>query len=217
MRLRDEGCMSTRWVALIALLAARVGQTWGADLLGLYVGGAAGRGDVVVNGPYSVFWASGKFSEPSTTYKAMLGVHPIALLGAEIAYIDFGNASGFISYQPTSVALRARAAFGVLHLPTPVIDLYGKVGLAHLDARLTNNGVLPLGYGTCAIGVTCAPLANRRFDRGSTNVAFGAGAQYELVSSHTLGALALRVEYEQFQFAGENPNLASVGVIWTFL
>ena len=55
-----------------------------------------------------------------------------------------------------------------------------------------------------------------RYDQTSTNLACGAGMQVKVASSRRLGSLAVRIEYERFTFAGENPFLASLGVNWTF-
>jgi hypothetical protein len=113
----------------------------------------------------------------------MAGVRPISLLGAEVDYMDFGHPGGSLNGAPASATLKGAAAFGLLYLPVPVIDIYAKAGLARLQSSLG---------GVSAVQPACVPCALSlfRLDRTNTHFAAGAGAQYKL------GAFALRAEYE---------------------
>jgi opacity protein-like surface antigen len=108
------------------------------------------------------------------------------------------------------VRMKGSAAFGILYLPVPVVDVYLKGGLARIQTSANVTGVL-LGVGTCVVGFPdCARFA-RHNSATDTHFAAGAGAQFKL------GSWALRAEYERFSAAGENPGLATLGVTWTFL
>jgi opacity protein-like surface antigen len=187
-------------LATLALLSMPITKTTAADSLGLYVGGAVGQSRVDVN---SDGFSYDNFRENHSAFQLMAGLRPISLLGAEIDYIDFGNPHGTLDGGPASATLKGAAAFGVLYLPVPVIDIYAKAGLARLQSNLTGlNPVQP----------DCAPCALSLFqlDRTNTHFAAGAGAQYKL------GAFALRAEYEYFNASGANPSLVSLGITWTF-
>src|ERR1700736_2703855 len=114
-----------------------------ADVLGLYVGGAVGQAHVEADNlpnPDTAFGSPstiGDFKEHHLAYKVMVGLRPISLVGAEVAYVDFGHPSGSVGAIPpggavpisADVKIKGSAAFGVLYLPVPVVDIYVKAGL----------------------------------------------------------------------------------------
>jgi len=123
-----------------------------------------------------------------TGYKFALGFLPIDLLAAEVSYIDFGRAFNGISYADTN----AVGAFALAFLPIPLLDVYGKVGLAEwrTDAQSP-------GFG---------------FHRTGANVAYGAGV------GTNWGNIGARLEYERYEVSHSNDmGMASIGVVWTFL
>ncbi len=188
-------------LATLVLLVQPIADAKAGDLLGLYVGGAIGQSRVEVN---SEGFALDNFRENHSAFQLMAGLRPSSLLGAEIDYIDFGHPGGNLNGAPASAILKGAAAFGVLYLPVPVIDVYAKVGLARLQSSLGGvNEVQP----------ACVPCSPSLFQLNRTNTHFaaGAGAQYKL------GAFALRAEYEYFNAGGANPGLVSLGITWTFL
>jgi opacity protein-like surface antigen len=187
-------------LASLVLLALPIAKLKAADSLGLYIGGAVGQSRVDVN---SDGFSFDNFRENHSAFQLMAGVRPISLLGAEIDYIDFGHPHGTLDGGPASATLKGAAAFGVLYLPVPVIDIYAKAGLARLQSSLTGIG---------AVQPDCIPCAPSLFqlDRTNTHFAAGAGAQYKL------GAFAVRAEYEYFNASGANPSLVSLGITWTF-
>jgi opacity protein-like surface antigen len=148
-------------------------------------------------------FALDNFRENHSAFQLMAGVRPISLLGAEVDYMDFGHPGGSLNGAPASATLKGAAAFGLLYLPVPVIDIYAKAGLARLQSSLG---------GVSAVQPACVPCALSlfRLDRTNTHFAAGAGAQYKL------GAFALRAEYEYFNAGGANPGLVSLGITWTF-
>jgi hypothetical protein len=193
--------------AMFAIFSAVVLQTRHAhadDLLGLYIGGAAGQSQVEANVP-----TVGDFKENHSAFKVIAGIRPIPLIGAELSYIDFGHPSGNINSSPSDVSEKGADAFAVLYLPVPVVDVFVKAGLARLQS--TTNSGLRIGVGACTItNPNCGPVLFR-LDRTNTSFAAGAGAQFKL------GAFAVRAEYERFNAAGGNPSLVSIGLTWTFL
>jgi hypothetical protein len=70
--------------------------------------------------------------------------------------------------------MKAAAAFGVLYLPVPIVDVYIEAGLARLQSAV--NGGDPNEI-TC--GIPCGPLLFR-LDRTNTSGAEGVGAQHKL-------------------------------------
>jgi opacity protein-like surface antigen len=188
---------------VIAMAGALPGRAFGADLLGLYGGGSVGRSQVEAHAP-----SVGEFKENHSAFKVMVGLRPISLLGAELAYIDFGHPTGNINATPADAYIKGAAAFGLLHLPVPVVDVFVKAGLARLQSSVNTTNV-KIGVGSCTIAdPNCALF---RLDRTNTSFAGGAGAQVKF------GSLAVRAEYERFNAAGGNPSLFSLGLTWTFL
>jgi opacity protein-like surface antigen len=199
---RSKSVAATFVIFAAALLQTR--HALAGDLLGLYVGGAAGQSQVEANVP-----TVGDFKENHSAFKVIAGIRPISLIGAELSYIDFGHPSGNINGVASDVSEKGADAFAVLYLPVPVVDVFVKAGLARLQS--TTNSGLRIGIGACTITApNCGPVLFR-LDRTNTSFAAGAGAQFKL------GTWAVRAEYERFNAAGGNPSLVSLGVTWTFL
>lgn len=169
------------------------------DLLGLYVGGAAGQSQVEATAPYVP-----NFHESHSAFKFMAGIRPISLIGVEIAYNDFGHPSRQNGFLATDVTMKGESAFGVLYLPVPIVDIFLKAAVARIDSTATTNIV-------CSANQVCIELATAEPEkRTNTGFAGGAGAQFKI------GSFAVRGEYERFSAAGGNPSLLSVGIIWKF-
>jgi len=168
--------------------------------VGLYLGGAVGQSRVEAT---TLEYGSEEFRESHSAFKVMVGIRPISLVGAELAYIHFGDPAGSLGFQPADVNMKGAAAFGIVYLPVPVVDIYLKAGVARIDS--TVNGANPFNCGyICGSNLF-------RLERTDTHFAEGVGTQYKF------GAWAVRVEYERFDAAGGNPSLLSAGVTWTFL
>jgi Outer membrane protein beta-barrel domain len=192
------------------------------DTLGFYTGGSVGQSNVRAShldfiGLYPPNPTPGTVSISKSTigWKVFAGIRPISLLGAEIAYTDFGHPTasqgpprGFgLAYQ---AALRARAttALGVLYAPVPVhfLDVYAKAGVARLETTADASGA----FG-CWAPLQCAayPVTVRR-DQTDARFAYGAGVQARL------RGIGVRLEYERISAATGNPDLLSVGLTWNF-
>jgi hypothetical protein len=169
------------------------------DVLGLYVGAAAGQSQVEAYAP-----SLGEFAQNHSAYKLIVGLRPISAFGAEVSYVDFGHPNGNIDSAPSDVSQSGIDAFGMVYLPVPVVDVFVKAGLARLQSALNSNNP---GFGTCPIiNPDCALF---HVNRSDTSFAAGAGAQVKF------GSLALRAEFERFDAAGANPTLVSLGLTWT--
>lgn len=197
-------------VTFAILVATPANKSMAENLLGLYAGAAVGQSQVDTGSGGVVPSPTDHFRKNHSAFKIMAGVRPISLLGAELAYIDFGHPSGALGGAPADVGMKAVAAFAVLYLPVPVVDVYVKAGAARLQSTI--NGTV---YSACVIlpgqlPGNCQPSAPFRVDRTNTSFAAGAGAQFKV------GSLAVRAEYERFTTVGGNPRLVSVGITWTF-
>jgi hypothetical protein len=192
-------CSRPSVVVTLMLIAMPIRLAHAENLLGLYVGGAAGQSQVEATAPYDA-----NFNENHSAFKFMVGIRPISLVGFEIAYDDFGHPSRKNGFFATDVTMKGESAFGVLYLPVPIVDVFLKSGLARIDSTATTNIV-------CSPGQGCPEIASPEPER-RTNVGFagGAGAQFKI------GSLAVRGEYERFNAAGGNPSLLSAGIIWKF-
>ncbi len=164
---------------------------------GLYLGGGLGRSDFKLDAPLDA---------TDTTWKAIAGVRLLDSLGVELNYTDFGKATvptgvacialvGANCPSTTKVEGSALSAFAVGFLDFPVIDLFGKVGLARGDAKLRTPGFPTFSASD-----------------SNTDLAWGAGIQAHFLS------LAVRAEYERYKIFGGTPvRLGSVSFLYTFL
>jgi hypothetical protein len=210
-------------VLLAAGLCCVAAPAFADDPLGFYIG--AGIGESTVNGgndgygygPDGYYLGHHDFA-----WKVIAGLRPISIVGAEVEYIDFGhpgNGNGFYGgygYSSAESHPRALAAFGVGHLPLPLpfLDIFGKLGVAHLRTEVSG-----YAYAECGPGAACpagnllpgtaylTPFSQSRWD---TRFAYGAGIQ-----SSVFG-VDLRAEYERISSPFGDPDLFSVGVTWGF-
>jgi opacity protein-like surface antigen len=202
-------------LALVSTPPAKAGDPG----LGAYIGGSIGEAFVETGDRTLSGTSIPVFRENHAAYELMAGVRPISLLGAEIAYVEFGHphqtqlVGDAISPDASlsaDVRMKGAAAFGILYLPVRVVDVYVKAGLSRIQTTANVAGVR-LGGGTCAINAPNCALFTAHGSTTETHFAAGAGAQFKL------GSWALRAEYERFDAAGGHPGLATVGVTWTFL
>jgi hypothetical protein len=189
------------------------------NLLGFYlgagVGGSTVRSDNTSVGGFG-YGYDGYYQDPTHhfAWKAIAGVRPISIVGAELEYIDFGHPGGdggyygyYDNYGPDSHP-RAVAAFGVGHLPLPIpfLDIYGKAGAARLHTNV--NGFDGSGCGPYQTYPQCGSITSQ--GRWDTRFAYGAGVQTRL------WGLSVRAEYERIDSPYGDPDLVSVGATWTF-
>ena len=184
--------------------------------LGLYIGAAYGQGHIRAQierlTPSGAYPIGGEFDASHSAYQAMLGIRPISFLGAEITYVDFGESSvgapgvelplggglpGSAPY-PTAVQVsqEGEAAYGLLYLPVPLIDVFVKAGVSRITTDMSATYASTTGVEVVGRGLT------------DISFAYGAGLQWKL------GDWAVRGEYERFSAAGANPSLLSLGMIY---
>ena len=149
---------------MLAAHAAEAGAT------GLYVGAGITKAQVD-----NIFAAGLNIN--NTDWKVFAGLRPISPLALEANYLYLGNETRSVSGSNAHADAKAFAAYavGFLPLPVPMLDLYGKAGLARWQLS----------------GTTTSPALFAASDRG-TEFAWGAGAQLHF------GNLAGRLEYERF-------------------
>lgn len=191
--------------------------------LGFYIGAGYGQAHIRVE-PGEVIPGStaplGSLDETHSAFKGILGIRPLSFVGAEVSYMDFGTVttlngqlvplgagSAPASAFSEQASQKGEAAFAMLYLPVPIIDVYVKAGLSRIttDYNVTYNAI---GVGTCEIGhPTCGTVTASR-DTTDTGFAYGAGLQWKL------GNWAVRGEYERFDAAGTNPSMLSIGMTY---
>jgi Outer membrane protein beta-barrel domain len=209
-------------IATIALVGPIGGNALADNLLGMYVGGSVGQSHLRANqldfiGPYppNPSPAPVSVSKSATGWKVFAGLRPISLVGAELAYTDFGRPmasqgppAGFGLAYNAALRSKAATAFGIVYapIPIPILDVYAKAGVARLQTSVDAAGA----FG-CWSPRTCPayPVAVHR-DRTDASFAYGAGIQAKL------SAIGIRLEYERISVSGGDPDLLSIGVTWTF-
>jgi opacity protein-like surface antigen len=173
--------------------------------VGFYLG--AGAGYSTVRSDDSAYGLPGYFNDHQTAWKAIAGVRPISIIGAEFEYIDFGQPGNHHYYDPnyygTDSHPRAAALFVVGYLPVPIpfFDVFGKAGVARLQTDVT--------YVSQNCTLTCIPALYRQ-EQTDNRFAYGVGVQ-----SKAWG-VAFRAEYERINSQYGDPDALMVSATWTF-
>ena len=212
--------------ALVALPLGAVAVAHADDLVGVYLGAAFGQSHVRARPTIPGVGPIGDLDVTHSAFKGMVGVRLLSFLGAEVAYMDLGKVSGTGGEQFTGpqydtlvgseqASQRGEAAFAVLYLPVPIVDVYVKAGLSRIktDFTSTYEEFIP-GADTCQIGhpnCSIVGVFTTTHDSTDTSFAYGAGLQWKL------GNWAVRGEYERFDAAGANPTLFSIGMTYWVL
>jgi hypothetical protein len=198
--------MRMRQLASVLLLALAAGGARADDLTGVYVGAAFGKAwldasDGLISG----------FGSDKHAAEFIVGWRPIPEVAAELDYINFGSATGVSTYQHSnepldnSASRKGLAAYGVLYLPTPLVDFYLKAGVAKLHTHVTTI-VEP-----CPKGGSCPPLASPiPVDSTGVGLVAGGGVMYRF------RRLEVRFDYARFAALGGNPYLGTFGLTYTF-
>jgi opacity protein-like surface antigen len=216
-------------LALIALAScplAAPGAAHASDPLGFYIGGAYGQAHIraqLEGLTLSGETVTGGFDANRSAYQAMLGLKPLPFLGAELTYVDFGQSTvGNPSFSTTTVlplppgppvptavqvSQKGEAAYALLYLPVPIIDVYVKGGMSRITTDMRATYALP-GVGSCPTNSPNCGIEVVGRSRTDTSFAYGAGVQWKL------GDWAVRGEYERFSAAGANPSLLSIGMTY---
>jgi Outer membrane protein beta-barrel domain len=162
---------------------------------GIYLGAALGQGQLRPN------LGNINYDDRNQGYKLIAGVRPLDTLGFEVNYIDFGKTRGqqdpniptLVAIGPVAATARLYDMFVVGYFPLPLVDLFGKAGLARGDYKFD------------------AP-PNAVLRQKDNTFAWGLGLQARF------GSLAARAEYERFDIRNTSDvNMFSLGLTWTFL
>jgi hypothetical protein len=213
--------MSGALLAIISVAAlGAAGPALADNPAGAYIGFGAGVSNVgtdnYANGNcYGYGYCyGGAYGNNVLAWKAIAGIRPIPVIGAELEYIDFGSSNGNNGYysnyyyngpnsHPKAGAL---FAVGYLPLPLPFLDVYGKAGVARLQTNLS--------YETCVGGAAPPPGGctgvGYRFEQSDNKFAYGAGVQTKFQD------FAFRAEYERIDSSFGDPAALTLSVTWTF-
>ena len=135
----------------------------------------------------------------NTSWKAFAGVRPLNWLAAEMDYIDLGSGSSTTSSSAGNVTAHADGkalaayAVGFLPIPLPVVDVYGKAGLARWKLNGDVNSLVSPGS----------------LSTNGTEFAWGIGVQAHI------SMVGARLEYENFNVP--NTSGASVASLSVYL
>jgi hypothetical protein len=209
--------ISSNLLGLISVAALGASTAALADNpLGFYIGAGVGESQIDNNNNYyNPYGYGGGFRDHDAAWKVIAGLRPISIVGAELEYIDFGNAGGnngyFNGYYDYGVSAHPKATvlygLGYLPIPLPFLDVYGKLGVAHLQ---TNNSYYSNVCPLPAANGSASCITESRFDQQDTKFAYGAGVQAKFQD------FAFRGEYERISSTYGDPNAFMVSVTWTF-
>ncbi len=209
--------ISSNLIRLIGVAALGASTAALADNpLGLYIGAGVGESQIDNNyNYYNPYGYGGGFHNHDAAWKVIAGLRPISFVGADLEYIDFGNAGGnngyFNGYYDYGVSAHPKATvlygLGYLPIPLPFLDVYGKLGVAHLQ---TNNSYYSNVCPLPAANGSASCITESRFDQQDTKFAYGAGVQAKFQD------FAFRGEYERISSTYGDPNAFMVSVTWTF-
>ena len=135
----------------------------------------------------------------NTSWKAFAGVRPLDWLAAELDYVDLGSGSSTTSSSAGNVTAHADGkalaayAVGSLPIPLPVVDVYGKAGLARWKLNGDVNSLVSPGS----------------LSTNGTEFAWGIGVQAHI------SMVGARLEYENFNIP--NTSGAKITSLSVFL
>jgi Outer membrane protein beta-barrel domain len=191
---------------LVLLTVLALGTTAVQADSGLFYLGA-GVTDSSLTANNSGYIAYGRPDLKNNSWKAFAGVRPLKWLAVEADYIDLGSGSTTTfsnEYTNTTHAdssAWAAYAIGFLPVPLPVVDFYGKVGVARwkLESSLIQ---VPNFVQTGTI------ITPRSYS--GTDFAWGVGVQAHVKM------FGVRLEYEGFDVDSNTANVASLSVFLNF-
>lgn len=184
------------------------------DLIGAYVGAGVGQSQISYEGNGVPNFVSLASDHHFGAWQAFVGIRPISVIGLELDYIDFGNASpspsGSTLFGTFEANLKQSAtalfAVGYLPIPLPLVDVYGKLGVARFQSNAQESYTPP----SCPASFDCNIPSSVAKDLSHTDLAYGIGAQAHFAS------VAVRAEYQRINASGGNPQLFAIGVAWLF-
>jgi opacity protein-like surface antigen len=147
----------------------------------------------------------------NNSWKAYVGVRPFKWVAVELDYIDLGSGSSTPFYNTQSVTVHedgsawAAYAVGILPVPLPVVEFYGKAGIARPKLNNTTTTTV-FGFGNTPPTTSTTSTSN-----SSSGFAWGIGAQAHF------SIAGLRLEYESFAMPDSSTaKVASLSVFLNF-
>jgi OmpA-OmpF porin, OOP family len=188
-------------IPLVAALCWMCASAQAADPIGFYLGAAVGQSEQHVDPSLTGTTFPNDVNAHDTGWKAMIGIRPLSIVGAELDYLDFGSAR----YSLGTVDSKAWALYGLVYAPIPVpyLDIFGKVGAGRVQ---TDANGYDMGVFCPAQTPNCGVIASSYTDTG---LAYGAGVQFKFSKA------AIRAEYERIDTSKSSPGMFSLGVTWT--
>jgi hypothetical protein len=180
--LRNRACWRT---LLLSTCLAAPGAAFAADN-GFYLGLASSD----VSSDYAVSSFSTSGADDDQGLKAIVGFRPLDRFAIEANYVDLGEMRAAFPSTTLSIDSEALSVSAVGLIALPLLDLYGKVGMARWESETNFFGTLK---------------------ESGTDPTYGAGAQFRV------GSFALRFEYERFELDDDSSDLMSIGFTYTFL
>lgn len=180
-----------------------------ADDSGFYIGAGFGETAVEVN---DIADLGLKFDDSGTTWKILGGYQFMKYFGAELEYIDAGDAEdrwresagGYSAEVDASIGFSGfnASAVGILPLGEK-FNVFGKLGFIMWDADFEVSGSV------------VGPDIDEDFrDRGTddgTDLSWGIGAGFNFTEN-----LGVRLEYQSFEISDTDAALLSGSVLWMF-
>jgi opacity protein-like surface antigen len=176
------------------------------DLIGPYVGASFGKATLDVSTQLV-----DHFGSDHAAFKLIAGWRPISEMAFELEYVNLGHPTGSSQYPnsdtalSTSASLKGFGAFGLLYLPTPIVDFFLKGGFSRLHTSADTTIVGCPSGGVCPPLTQPAPISTTDF-----GFAGGGGVMYKIAS------FEVRAEYERFTAGTGNPYMVTLGATWTF-
>ncbi|HEY7771966.1 MAG TPA: porin family protein [Marinagarivorans sp.] len=173
--------------SLLAAVLAAPTLSWAGTDSGFYIGGSIGQSSINADD------VSVDIDDNSTAYKIMvgynLGLIPLFDFAVEADYRDFGSfKSRDGSYEAD---MTSYDLYGLAGFDVGPIGLFAKLGYTSADGDFN--------------------FENGKVNRSDSDVSYGLGAKFQL------GSLAVRAEYESFEFEGSDDlYMFSAGAVYTF-
>jgi hypothetical protein len=165
-----------------------------------------------------------RWAEPEPGKKLVAGFRPVRVVGVEVQYVDFGEATrevaggwtlgggqvGPFYEQTNSTKIRPEAwvLSALLFIPEslPAFDVYGKVGVAALKHAFSTNTTRH----ECVPIFRCLSTVDSDVHQSDARPFLGLGARLKVAR-----AVAVRFEYELIdRDAGDNTSMLSLGFAW---
>jgi OOP family OmpA-OmpF porin len=189
-----------------ALLASA--PAFAADDSGFYIGAGFGEMAIEVN---DIADLGVKFDDSGTTWKILGGYRFMKYFGAEVEYIDGGDAEDsfreeegpYFAEADVTISLSGwnASAVGILPLGEK-FSVFGKLGFimwdADFEAKLDTN--VP----------DVADFSERGTDDG-TDLSWGLGAEFDFTDN-----FGVIVEYQSFEISDTDAALLSASLLWMF-